>query len=88
MCRENVSFVITTDIDSFKQGNAFIDSLGITICGFCFDFTGSYFGALAFIVVALIIAVLLIVAGYVRSEHVMPIADAEYEELTGKQAAE
>lgn len=70
------------------SGNAFIGSLGITICGFCFDFTGSYFGALAFIVVALIIAVLLIVAGYVRSKHVMPIADAEYEELTGKQAAE
>ena len=39
MCRENVSFVITTDIDSSKQGNAFIGSLGITICGFCFDFT-------------------------------------------------
>lgn len=70
------------------SGNAFIGSLGITICGFCFDFTGSYFGALAFIVVALIIAVLLIVAGYVRSKHVMPVADAEYEELVGKQAAE
>ena len=70
------------------SGNAFIGSLGVTICGFCFDFTGSYFGALAFIVVALIIAILLIVAGYVRSKQVMPIADAEAEKAELEAAAQ
>ncbi len=70
------------------SGNAFIGSLGVTICGFCFDFTGSYFGALAFIVVALVIAILLIVFGYIRSKQVMPIAEAEAEEEEKKAKLE
>ena len=61
------------------SGNAFIGSLGITICGFSYDFTGSYYGSLGFIVIALVIAILLIVLGYVRSKQVMPKADTEYE---------
>ena len=69
------------------SGNAFIGSLGIPICGFCFDFTGSYFGALAFIVVALVIAILLIVAGYVRSKQVMPLAEAEDEKQASLKTA-